>query len=755
MASPELLIKIGADAKNAIKAFDDVKAKTQDLQDVLNKASLAGAAVFAALSAEVFLSVKAFGEAEAASNALSQSLQNQGIYTANLKGEYKSFADEISRKTGIDDDQITKAQAIAQGYLGQTKITKELTQAIVDFSTKTGDLNSAATAIGKTIGSNTNALARETVKFREGATEAEKYAEVLKKIGGQYGGQAEAANAASFGINNLKTAFGNLQENIGSRFAPAVKLAADAITNLINKVNSSQFLQDMIVGFIAVTGAIAAAVAGIAPFFAGYTALSAAAVAFGTSIGALLVPLGAVALAIGAVVYAGVSLYRNWDALTLFMGSAFSAMGVLITEVAGGIAQVFNAGFDVTKIAAGIQRVNEAGKKAGEEFTKTYREESEKRGAIAAAETQKQVSEKKKAADDETREKRAQEAREAATRRANEQLKILQYTQASKEYIALKSEEAAILKTLETEKNAAVIQAAKERLAEVRALEDEQAIADMDRAVQFEAQKRELLAELAAENPDLNTEDPKLQAELDSLRTTLQLQQDVENQYAKDKLQNKIKADNDYLLQQKKFGTAYAAVNKLLSSDEVKAAAELSGELVGLANSKNSTLKAIGKAAAISQIAIATATSAAKVFADAVILLGPFAGPPVGGVLAAARIAYGAEQIANVTAAAGGAMVGDGQQPSRGDRYPYMLEYGETVAPRRNFDEVVNGVQTERSGVIKELQEGIAELRNRGAAALNITIQGDFVGDETYAQRMGRAISNEIKYGNLEFAGVS
>lgn len=74
---------------------------------------------------------------------------------------------------------------------------------------------------------------------------------------------------------------------------------------------------------------------------------------------------------------------------------------------------------------------------------------------------------------------------------------------------------------------------------------------------------------------------------------------------------------------------------------------EFNNLFVSLADSKNKELAAIGKAAAIYNIGVTTAQGVMQAWATA-MQLGPIAGPIVGGILSAALIGYGVEQVANV-----------------------------------------------------------------------------------------------------------
>lgn len=757
MPSNELLIRINADAKNALKAFDDAKKKTEELGEVTSRVSLIAAAAFAALSAEIFLSVSAFSEAQAASNSLSQALQNQGIFTTELKEEYKELAEAVSRKTGIDDDQLVAAQAIAQGYLGQTRITEDLTQAIADLGTKYGSVETAAAILGKTIGTRTNALAREGLVLSDNLTQQEKQARVLEFVAAKYGDQAAAADKASFGMNGLKVAVGDLQEALGERFAPSVKAVADALKSLAQAAKDNRGLLDFVAALIA-GGAAAAAIIGSVSALAGsFLLIKAAVAAAGLTITVSLGTFALIAAAIVAVGAVAFDLAMNWERRWAFIravsagaaaaiGEYFSALGGVISAAFSGSGTQVNEAMERLRKAA---QVSIAFNKAYEESMSASRKRMEEE---AKASEEKQSAAKKAEADKQAAEKKRVEALELAANRASNQLQLMQLRQASAEAIKIKQEEASIRKNLITEENGAVILASQERLRQLRALEDAQHAEDLERIRLFEADKQAVLQELQAAGMDPGT-NPLIQQKLDAVRAEEQTEADIRAQFAEERLRKKIASDNEYLKNQQQFGKAYAEVQRVLGSQEVKAAEGLSGEMIGLANSKNATLKAIGKAAALTQIAIATATSAAKVFADSVILFGPIAGPPLGAALAAARIAYGAEQAANVTAAAVGGLVGDGQTKGGGDRFPYMLEAGELVGPRRNFDEIVSGVQTERSGIIDEIRSKLDALT--GGVTLQVNVQGDFLGDETVAQKMGRAISDEIEFRNLRFVGVN
>lgn len=227
-AEATLLIRI----KEAGKSILDRIVIT--LGDIINIArSAANAIVGFAQTA-----IREFHAQESAVHSLNQSLVQQGIFTSELSKRYQDMATALQATTNVADDQIIASQALIQGYIGQKQITQELMQATIDFAAaKKVDLATAADLVGKTIGTETNALARYGVAIKEGATETERMAAVVQQLNGKFGGQAAAATKGLGALNTLKVAYNEIMELIGERLAPIVIFFA---TKLIEVANAAQ-----------------------------------------------------------------------------------------------------------------------------------------------------------------------------------------------------------------------------------------------------------------------------------------------------------------------------------------------------------------------------------------------------------------------------------------------------------------------------------------------------------------------------------
>lgn len=195
------------------------------------------AAAAAALVAFIAYSVKAYGEAERASNELTQAIKNQGLDVNKLKEQYDKLASAIQKKSLYDDDEVTAAIAIGQQYAGNIELSKELVEATVDYAAATGtDLKSAFEKVGKSIGTTTNALKREGIALDENATATEKMDIVTGSLIDRFDGMAEAQAKGVGSVTKLKNAFGGLIETVGKFFAPFVEGAATKLISWIDKI---------------------------------------------------------------------------------------------------------------------------------------------------------------------------------------------------------------------------------------------------------------------------------------------------------------------------------------------------------------------------------------------------------------------------------------------------------------------------------------------------------------------------------------
>lgn len=755
-------VRVGANVDALNAAFDQAQRRASSFSINLAKAAALGAAAFVSLKEGVFGTVEAFAEADASSNRLRSALLTQGILSKDLADDYETLANKLSELTGKDDDAIKSMMASGQAMLGTIQITEPLTKAIADLAAGTGmDLSDAFEKVTKTIGSHTNALAKNGFHIDENLSRNEKLAEVIRQIEGRYNDQAQASQNVGTAIASLGVQFGNLREAIGARFAPVVEKLTRALTEMIKALIERPEILD----FIAKLALMATAgLSLVAAFLSVKSALAALAPIFSlvmSPIKSLLGVMVSFAVAnplvagIGLIIAAGAMLYFQWENLK----KAFEAFVMNISTLGAGLKNVLVGVFtlDSAQFAKGLDEITAyfkqgMAKMGGEKApapiidSKAFDEEIAKKNEA-----------NRKAREAEIAEENAHSGRLKEIQRNKTESLLLQNQIGTKQIVDLKNQESALIKQLDEEAANGEIEGKRARMNALKAM------LEQNRAEQIQAESDHLarLAELNAAYDFAQAEAKALNFQADFELERQQKEQlfamaltekEAKQQVGFDMVKDQIERNNNFLKDQAMYGEGYAKLNRAIHSQEVKIAGDAANELVALTQSKNATLKAVGKAASITQIAIATAEGAATVFAKLNALF-PIAAPFVGAAAAGSVVAYGAERTAQVVAANSGGII-PGGGPNL-DSVPALLTPGELVVPRQNFNEVVGAVKSDRGGngdVVSELQALRSDLQG---ARPHVVIHGDMMSDDSFVDKMIQRISDRLEFGNAKLSGVN
>lgn len=679
MASNELIIRINGDVKNFTDALDTAKKKSEDLNQTLGNITRVAAVGFAAFTAEIGLSVKAFGESEKATTQLTQALQNQGIYSKELLETYQEQATRLQNLTGISDEATLAAQRVAQGFLGQIEVTDELVLAIADLSTKMGgDMERAAEVLSKSIGTNTNMLGRYGIEIDSNVSKQERMRQAIEGVSQLMGGQAIAAgNTLEGSIKKLGEAFGDAQELIGKNFAPAVKIAADAMTSLVKSFQNNENIVKITTALVAAGAATAGIITGLGLLAKGFLLAQAAAAAFGVALNGVTlgirVAVGATGL--GLIITTLTLVWQYYDQTVAITKGFVQSISTLFSGLGKIIYGVFN--FDLATLKAGLAEVQNTISAGIDEGNKVYEQKLKERQAIEDA------------AEEEKKQKNIQ--------RRNEE-------------------------------NELILTDAEQK----RELKRQQVEADFAQEEEFR--------QLSNEQKALLREEDKV-ALMDKIKT----EQDIEREALVAQESARIEANNRQLADQKKHGAAYAQINRAMHSEIYQGTKQAFGELAQLQQSSNDKLKAIGKAAAVANIIIKTAESAMNIYNGFSTI--PIIGPALGIAGAAAAIAFGAEQVRTVTAAATGGII-TGGTPGR-DSVPALLTPGELVAPVSNFEETI--------GSVRAMREAEKLGSNLGGNETNFNfyisgVIGEFTEDSK--NQLAIAVADAVQFGNINSRGV-
>jgi len=594
-----LLLKIKTMGEEAL-------TKVGEAFSFLAKAGVAGLGL---LSAAVYKSIDAYKEQEEATRSLTQSMINNGVYSKALMDDYSAQASALQKLTTYGDEQIVMAQSQLQQQIGSTKITKELTQSILDFATaQKMDISSAAEVVGKSIGTSTNALGRYGIEVSATASKSEKMAAVIEGLNSKFGGQAAAAAQGLGALDQLKVTVGDLFESLGERLAPIITLVAKALNSFAGNANIVTPILD------GMTSAIKNTI--IAAVYA-YEGIRTLAEGIITGFGA-----------IGAVV--GSALEGNFKGIPDIISGAYDDIDKMTTERATSLNDKLTA---IDQAFAVEKEVN------AEEETKKLQQSLKNRQDVLAKERDNAY---------------VLEAAKDSQRRADA------LTMAD---IQHQEDMARLL----TEEGAKALAIANADIAKTQAL-----IAQKDKEAQTAA-----------------TGNAKRKALEDKARLEEQLAQqsaakkEIEIQKAKDEA---LKADRLFTL----------------------------STLTTLARSSNKELAAIGKAAAVTEIAIQTPLAVARAF-------GAFP-PPLNFAaagLVAAAMATQAAQVAGIQLADGGIV-----KARPGGIQATIGEGGQ--------DEAV--IPLDKAG----------SMGFGGGTTVNITVNGGLLGDRASAQELALALDREL-----------
>jgi len=633
--------------------------KLEALSDGFEKVGKTAGIAFAAIGAFITKSLMDYREQEKAVESLTQSMINNGIYTKELKDEYLDQASALQKLSLFGDEQIIAAQATLQTQLGLLKITPELTKATLDFAQAQGvDLQSAAEMVGKTIGTNTNALGRQGLELSNNMTASQKLAATVEFLNGKWEGQALAATKGLGGITQLKNAFSDLLENIGEKLSPAIVFLTSKIKSVIDTANEHpgviRFIAAITAGAAAVTGFVAAlSAAGVA-----FTAIGSLAAGLGITLGALLGPIAAVGAGVAALAI-GIGTYMTRG--TKDASNSISELEEKIKNTRSEL-EKWQAFVDTHKNKSVFGATDEDIKRLDllKERLSGYEESLRKLNAQQSISTQN-----------------SEESIKAEINKQEALKKI------SDEAYIKKSEQNAINRQYEKDIDSANHQ---EDMALLVEREDEKKLALVS------AQEAKLQAEIAHQNQlitNATTQANKLKAIKDKeafedkLRDVTEKKQELEREVT----QNKAKE---------------AARSSTLSV------------IAGMQSSSNSTLAAIGKAAALTQIAIDTPVAIGRALA---------AFPPPFNAAAAAAVgaamAVQAAKVAGIPLAEGGIVM-----PRPGGTQATIGEAGsaEAVIPLDKYPNLLNG----------------------GGTNIQLTVYGGILGDQSSAYEFAKAIDREL-----------
>jgi hypothetical protein len=351
MAAPAILkIDIIADARKAKQAIDETGSSAQSATKKLGAIAKGVATGYAVTKVVEFgkKTVAMARDSNKATAALEAVFKSMGDTTGTAAAAAGKYADSLSKKIGVDDDEIKKGQtllatfgAVSSEAARQAGVFDRATAAGADLAAAGfGTLESNAVQLGKALQDpvkGITALGRSGVTFTDAQKEQIKAMVksndllgaqnvVLGAVETQVGGTAEATATSA---DKMNVAWGNAQEAIGNALIPILdKLAPilETIAGFIEKNISWIMPLAIVIGVLAVAWNIA----------------SVAATLFGVSMAAAFWPILAVIAAIAALIAIGVLIVKNWDTIKAAMATLWGFVVTAWNAILGAIRAVWN-----------------------------------------------------------------------------------------------------------------------------------------------------------------------------------------------------------------------------------------------------------------------------------------------------------------------------------------------------------------------------------------------------------------------------
>lgn len=688
----DLVINIVGDSKGLQKEFSEIESQTKKLQGNLTSIAKQSTVAFLGLTAAITGTVLAFREDEQAAFRTEQVLKSTGQAAGITAQEVSDLAVALQDVTTFADGAIQAGENLLLTF---TNIGAETfpraTEAMLDMATAMGTgLKEAAIQLGKALNDpvlGISSLTRVGVQFTEKQKAAiasmvelndvaGAQAVILAELEKQMGGAARAAARGTGAFIQLKEVLGNIFSEIGGNIFSVIEPFVIKLRDFFKSIRDSnpellQWGSNILLAGAALTGLITV----LAGLGIGITVISTG-----------LAALGVASLSTAAIVttaFAGIA-----GAITLVVKN-FDKVEAAIVGVQAGF-QLF-VEFIVRAINTSIVEINklQIGFKNLAIATAEAFPTDRFSGFIENLKSTVGVLEEENA--------RLIENNNAVSRSFDEIYDSIRADRAREklqEQNAVIEEERALANEREIE---AIAEQNARKLEEERTFQEEMKQAKLLDAEILKAEK-----ELAILEEELFNEE-----ERERLRQHLESLQEVRlsalNKVQKEEFKNSKKIRDA----QRKDEKAELAFKKKFGQDTLNAAAELGGKLLKEGSALQKGLFLVSKVGALADIAINTARAVTLALASAP--------PPLNFTLAGFTAAAGATQaaavVSTVLGAQDGALVGDNSNISGlGDRHPFMLERGELVVPRRNFNEVLDSTARSRGFVKSNDESGRQEV---------------------------------------------
>lgn len=397
MAGKETKLTIVVDAQNKANAGlasvnSSLKSMGGSLESVagtMRTIGTVGAVGFAAVSAEIYASVRAASDAEAIQSQLGAVLKSTGQAAGVTADMANALSKSLERSTAFSDEQVLSAENMALTFTAIHKdIFPQVTEAALDMATAMNHgitpSGEEATEMMKLLGkalqdpdAGLGALHRVgvnvdelTEKFKGVNDVGEKQRLILQELATEYGGSAQAAMGTTAGqAKHLREELDDLQETIGQRMLPIIRAVIAIVEPIVAKLAEwTEAHPKLAAAVIGITLVLTGLMAVLLPISLALPGLAVMFGALGAAMAAVSLPMlvvvagaAAVAVALEVLIAKGYTTREAWQ-------QVWTGIKVIAAEAVNGVIGVVESMINfvlggVNKAIAAINKVISAANK--------------------------------------------------------------------------------------------------------------------------------------------------------------------------------------------------------------------------------------------------------------------------------------------------------------------------------------------------------------------------------------------------------
>lgn len=300
---------------------------TQNLKsttETLKPLGMAAAALGGSMLAGITLAVKAAEEERESQAKLAVVLKNVGENYDTVKDSLEKVIQTTMLKTAVSDEDQRNALAQLVIITGNYQLSLDALPVALDLAAASGmSLDSAATALGKALIGNDDALKRLGITIPAGLSDEEKLAFILGKIGG-------SAEGAANPMEKIKLALESVLAALGTSLLGDLETLATNISNITTKATEWIANNEDLTRVLLIVGlALSILLIAFGAFVLAAPGILAAGAMVGSGFLAALGPIGLAILAIIAIIALAAVVILNWDKVKTF----FTQMGETLSDV--------------------------------------------------------------------------------------------------------------------------------------------------------------------------------------------------------------------------------------------------------------------------------------------------------------------------------------------------------------------------------------------------------------------------------------